>query len=69
MKLKLTTSFFLVLLLFSCEQQSKVLQYDDISKELILNIENTVPNLVDSIKYIKLETNDDCLIGRISQIL
>ncbi|MDR2653611.1 MAG: 6-bladed beta-propeller [Prevotellaceae bacterium] len=69
MKLKLITPFFIVILLFSCKQQYKVLQYDGISKDLILSIESTNRSLFDSVKYIKLETTDDCLIGRISQIL
>jgi hypothetical protein len=72
MRLKLITLLFVIsLFLFSCKQQPKVSQYNGISEEIELSLENQIVhrNIIDKHEYVKLETNDDCIIGRISQIL
>jgi hypothetical protein len=60
-----------VLLFFSCKQQPKVSQYNSVSEKIILGMENLIryDSLVDKIEHIKLEDNENCLIGQISQIL
>jgi hypothetical protein len=47
------------------------MQYRGIPEEIELSLENKIlhHNLIDKYESVKLEDNDDCIIGRISQIL
>jgi hypothetical protein len=72
MNLKSVTLLFIIaILFFSCKRQYKVSQYNGVSEKIVLETGNSIrsDNLVDRIEHIKLENNENCVIGQISQIL